>query len=74
VQSEYLEREAWFVLQARRPGVSARELAAQYGMEELRAYIDRSRREIDDMRGHPFGERSQSSSSGSRSMTSTAVR
>ncbi len=55
-QTEYLEREAWFVLEARRPGVSARQLATQYGMEELRAYIDRSRKEIDAMRGHAFGE------------------
>ena len=56
-QQEYLEREAWFVLRARRPGVSARELARQYGLEELRDYIDRSRRDIDKMRGWSFSER-----------------
>ena len=49
-----MEREAWFVLRAGRPGVSARALAREYGLEELRAYIDRSRREIDGMRGWPF--------------------
>jgi len=58
-QVRYLEREAWFVLHARRPGVSARQLAAQYGMEELRDYIDRSRKEIDAMRGHPFREKAE---------------
>ena len=45
-----LEREAWFVLKAKRAGVSARELASRYGLEELRDYIDRSRREIDRLR------------------------
>ena len=44
------DREAWYVLQATKPGVSARALAKQYGMEELRDYIHRSRREIDKMR------------------------
>lgn len=63
-QAEYLEREAWFVLRARRPGVSARELARQYGLEELRDYIDRSRREIDAMRGWPFTQKSGQPASG----------
>ena len=45
-----LKREAWFVLKAKRAGVSARGLARQYGLEELRDYIDRSRREIDQLR------------------------
>jgi len=53
-QELWLEREQWFVLKAGRPGVSARELARQYGLEELRAYIQRSRREIDHMRGRTF--------------------
>ena len=47
-------REAWFVLRATAPGVSARKLAAEYGLEELRAYKDRSRRQIDEMRGRPI--------------------
>ena len=48
---QWLEREQWFVLKARRPGVSARGLARHYGLEELRSYLSRSRREIDIMRG-----------------------
>ncbi len=55
VQEKWLDREQWFVLKAKRPGVSARALARQYGLEELRDYIDRSRREIDKMRGRPVG-------------------
>ena len=46
-----MELEQWFVLKARRPGVSARELAKQYGLEELRHYLDRSRQGIDERRG-----------------------
>lgn len=49
-QEKWLDDEQWFVLKAQRPGVSARELAQEYGMEELRDYIRRSRREIDQMR------------------------
>ena len=45
-----LSREAWFVLRARRPGVSARASAAEAGLEELRAYKRRSRQSIDRMR------------------------
>jgi len=58
-QEQWLDREQWFVLRAKRPGVSARELARQYGMEELRDYIDRSRRDIDNMRGFPFAEKAR---------------
>lgn len=54
-----LELEAWFVLKAKRPGVSARALAREYGLEELRDYLSRSRREIDGMRGWDFGEKTQ---------------
>jgi hypothetical protein len=43
-------REQWFILKAKRPGVSARALAKEYGLEELRDYINRSRRGIDKMR------------------------
>jgi predicted amidohydrolase len=49
-----LLQEGWFVLQAKRPGVSARELTRQYGLEELRHYINRSRCEIDKCRGWEF--------------------
>jgi hypothetical protein len=48
---QWLTREQWFVLRAKRPGVSARALARQYGLEELRDYLTRSRRAIDAMRG-----------------------
>ena len=53
-QERWMELESWFVLRARRPGVSARQLARNYGLEELRDYIARSRREIDAMRGFAF--------------------
>ena len=55
IQEEiFMEREQWFVLKAVKPGVSVRETAKKYGMEELRDYKERSRREIDKMRGWRF--------------------
>ncbi len=48
---KWLQREQWFVLRAKQPGISARALAREYGLEELRDYLTRSRREIDAMRG-----------------------
>ena len=56
-QQKWLDSEQWFVLKAKRPGVSARELARQYGMEELRHYLDRSRRAIDERRGWQYEAR-----------------
>ena len=53
-QEKWWPMEGWFVLKAKRPGVSARELARQYGLEELRHYINRSRCEIDKCRGFEF--------------------
>ena len=53
---KWLDREQWFVLEATKAGVSARALARQYGLEELRDYITRSRRAIDEMRGWKFSE------------------
>ena len=53
-QEKWMEMEAWFVLKAKRPGISARELARQYGLEELPHYINRSRCEIDKCRGWEF--------------------
>ena len=50
-QVKWLDREQWFVLQATKAGVSARDLAKQYGLEELRDYLSRSRHEIDQRRG-----------------------
>jgi hypothetical protein len=57
VQEKWLELEQWFVLRAKRPGIRARALAGEYGLEELRDYIDRSRREIDRMRGWSFADK-----------------
>jgi len=53
-QEQWWPMEGWFVLRAKRPGVSARDLARQYGLEELRPYINRSRSEIDKCRGWEF--------------------
>jgi beta-ureidopropionase len=50
---QWLKREQWFVLRAKRPGVSARKLAQEYGLEELRTYLSRSRAAIDQMRAVP---------------------
>ena len=55
-QEQWLKLEQWFVLRAARPGVSARELARAYGLEELRHYLDRSRVAIDQRRGFEFAE------------------
>lgn len=46
-----LDREQWFILRAKNPGVSARKLAEFYGLEELRDYVERSRREFSKRRG-----------------------
>ena len=54
-QEQWLDLEQWFVLKAKRPGVSARELAKQYGLEELRDYIRRSRQSIEKRRGQGIG-------------------
>jgi predicted amidohydrolase len=54
VQEKWMPLEQWFVLKAKRPGVSARALAKQYGLEELRHYIERSRKAIDKRRGWEF--------------------
>lgn len=53
-REKWLPMEGWFVLRAKRPGVSARELAKQYGLETLRHYINRSQCEIDQCRGWEF--------------------
>ena len=55
-QVKWLDREQWFVLQATKPCVSARALAKQYGLEELRDYLSRSRREIDQRRGRGLAD------------------
>ena len=53
-REKWLPMEGWFVLRAKRPGVSARELARQYGLEERRPYINRCRCDIDKARGWEF--------------------
>jgi len=50
----HLPREQWFVLRAKKTGVSARPLAHEFGLEELTDYQDRSRTEIDKRRGFSF--------------------
>lgn len=49
-QEKWLDKEQWFVLHATKPGVSARALARQYGMTELRDYKSASKKKIDAMR------------------------
>ena len=49
-----MPREQWFVLRAKKPGLSARALAKEFGLEELTVYQDRSRKEIDKRRGYSF--------------------
>ena len=49
-----MPREQWFVLRAKKPGVSARMLAKEFGMEELTDYQNRSRKEINLKRGFSF--------------------
>ena len=53
-QEKWLPMEGWFILRAKRAGVSARELARQYGLEELRHYLNRSQCEIDKCRGWEY--------------------
>ena len=53
-QEKWMKLEQWFVLRAKRPGVSARALAKQYGLEELRLYLERSRHAIDERRGWQY--------------------
>jgi predicted amidohydrolase len=54
LQEKWLPMEGWFVLKAKKTGVSVRELARQYGLEELWHYLNRSRSEIDTCRGWEF--------------------
>ena len=56
-EENYLPREQWIVLKAKKAGVSARALAKEYGMEELRDYQDRSRKAINQKRGFNYGQR-----------------
>jgi predicted amidohydrolase len=60
VEEKYLEREDWFVLRAKRPGVSARELARTYGLVEKAELVRRARKLIDDRRGWAFADKGKS--------------
>ena len=53
-EEKWLPMEGCFVLKAKRPGVSARALAREYGMQERRPYLNRSRIEVDKARGWQF--------------------
>lgn len=53
-EEKWLPMEGCFVLKAKRPGVSARALAKQYGLEERRVYLNRSRSLVDKARGWQF--------------------
>jgi len=47
---KHMTREQWIIVRSAQPGVSAREACAKAGMEELRAYKQRSRAAIDALR------------------------
>lgn len=53
-REKWLPMEGWFVLRAKRPGVSARELARQYGLVDRHHYHNWSQCEIDKCRGWEF--------------------
>jgi len=53
-QETQMPREEWFVLQAVKPDISAREIAVNYGLEGLRDYKNRSRTAIDKVRGASY--------------------
>lgn len=57
MQDKYIERDGWFVLKAKRPGVSARQLARSYGLEELRDFIEHCRQICDHQRGWVYANR-----------------
>ena len=49
-----MPREEWFVLKSKNSQSSARQLARQYNLENLCAYIKRSRKYINGLRGFDF--------------------
>jgi predicted amidohydrolase len=53
-REKWLPMEGWFVLRAKRPGVSAKELAKQYGLVDRHHYHNWSQCEIDKCRGWEF--------------------
>jgi predicted amidohydrolase len=53
-QEKWLPMEGWFVLRAKRPGVSAKDLAKQYGLVDRHHYHNWTQCEIDKYRGWEF--------------------
>lgn len=53
-REKWMPMEGWFVLRAKRPGVSAKELARQYGLVDRRHYHNWSQCQIDKARGWQF--------------------
>ena len=49
-QEHFYRMESWYLLRSIRPGVRVRELCKQYGIETLRQYRHRSRKQIDEAR------------------------
>lgn len=56
-EEKYMEREDWFVLRAKRPGVSSRELARKFGLVEKAELVRRARGLIDQRRGWAFAQK-----------------
>lgn len=50
VQEHWYDMESWWVLRAVKPGVRVRDLCKKYGIETLREYQRRSRRQINEAR------------------------
>ncbi len=57
VEEKYMEREDWFVLRAKRPGVSSRDLAREYGLVEKAELVRRARKITDKRRGWAFSQK-----------------
>ncbi|MGD0744390.1 MAG: carbon-nitrogen hydrolase family protein [Verrucomicrobiota bacterium] len=52
-----MPREEWFVLKAKRPGVSVHKLGKQYDLEPLLDYFHRSRQHLNELRGFDFAQK-----------------
>jgi hypothetical protein len=50
VLEKFFAAEAWYLLRAVKPGVEVRKLCKKYGIETLREYRHRSRKQIDAAR------------------------
>lgn len=49
-QEQFYRMESWYLLRATKPGVRVRDLCKEYGIETLREYRHRSRKEINEAR------------------------